>query len=301
MNIDEHLVVQRRLILVTGLQKSGTSLLMRLLVEHTSLAENPFDGIEGHAFWGNLPSHAPREFPAGTIYASRNGDAGHEISAEAADPRVRRILEDRLASLTVRKPAIVNKSPYHSVRLPWLKAIFPDCFIVVIVRRAAPNVHSLTKKYLRQDELNRPWREDRWYGVKPRGWRDLLSDDLQSQCAGQWCGVMDKVWEDRAYVDLLVGYHQLCGNPAAIVRHILREACGREPELTAGFPRLRCFDDEYRCGAPLRSKNELDRLDLIAPEPIELPPFSVAEIAQIRARCQVIQDRFEVLNQGEED
>ena len=75
---------------------------------------------------------SPREFPAGTIYASHHGDAGHEISADA-DVSAASVLEERLASLTVAKPAIVNKSPYHSVCLPWLKAIFPDSFIVVIV------------------------------------------------------------------------------------------------------------------------------------------------------------------------
>src|SRR5262249_52898985 len=135
-----------RLILIAGLQKSGTSLLLRLLVEHTEMAENPFDGVEGHAFWGNVPSHAPREYPAGTIYASHDGDDGHETAAAEADARVRRVLEGRLAVLPVRRPAIVSKSPYHSVRLPWLKAIFPDSFVVAIVRRAVPNVYSLTKK-----------------------------------------------------------------------------------------------------------------------------------------------------------
>ena len=215
--------------------------------------------------------------------------------------RVRRVLEERLASLTVRKPAIVNKNPYHSVRLPWLKAIFPESFIVAIVRRAVPNIYSLMKKYLRQDELDRPWREDRWYGVKPRDWRSLLSDDLQAQCASQWCGVMRKLWDDRAHIDLLVGYRQLCLNPAGVVQRILREACGREPTCAANLPRLRCFDDEYRRGAPLRSKNEVDRLDPIAPEPIELPPFSADEIARIDAQCAAIQDRFEVLSQGAGD
>ena len=89
MNAGNPPVGRPRLILIAGLQKSGTSLLLRLLVEHTSMAENPFDGIEGHAFWGNVPSHAPREFPAGTIYARHNGDAGHEISASDAEERVR--------------------------------------------------------------------------------------------------------------------------------------------------------------------------------------------------------------------
>jgi Sulfotransferase family len=286
---------QPRLILIGGLQKSGTSLLLRLLVEHTSVAENPFDGIEGHAFWGNVPSHAPREFPAGTIYASRSGEAGHEISAAAADHRVRRVLQERLASLVVNKPLIVNKSPYHSVRLSWLKAVFSESFIVAIVRRPVPNVYSLTKKYLRQDELDRPWREDGWYGVKPRNWRSLLSDDLQAQCADQWCAVMEKIWDDRAHIDLLVGYHQLCLNPAGVVQRILRGACGRESACAADFPRLRCFDDEVRHGAPFRSKNEINRLDPIAPEAIEMPAFSGDEIARIEARCAAIQNRFEVL------
>lgn len=301
MDLGNLVVGQPRLILITGLQKSGTSLLLRLLVDHTSMAENPFDGIEGHAFWGNLPSHAPREFPAGTIYASHHGDLGHEISAAAADDNVRRVLEERLASLQVSKPAIVNKSPYHSVRLPWIKAIFPGSFLVVVVRRAVPNIYSLMKKYLRRDELDRPWREDGWYGVKPQDWRTLLSDDLQTQCVNQWGAVMRKLWDDRAHVDLLVGYRQLCVNPAGVVQRILREACGREPTRDDGFPRLDCFDDEYRRGAPLRSKNEVDRLDFIAPEPIELPPFSADEVARIEARCAVVQDRFKVLGHGAGD
>jgi hypothetical protein len=155
MKSGNQLLARPRLILVAGLQKSGTSPLLRFLVEHTSLAENPFDGIEGHAFWGNMPSHAPREYPAGTMYASHNGDAGHEISAAAVDQCVRQVLEERLASLTVSKPAFVNKSPYHSVRLPWLEAIFPDSFIVV-VRHVVPNIYSFVKKHVRQDERDRP-------------------------------------------------------------------------------------------------------------------------------------------------
>jgi hypothetical protein len=298
MNADSSRVGRPRLILIAGLQKSGTSLVLRLLVEHTTMAENPFDGVEGHAFWGNVPSHAPREFPAGTIYASHDGDAGHEISAAQADERVRRVLGERLAALPALRPAIVSKSPYHTVRLPWLKAIFPDSFVVAIVRRAVPNIYSLTKKYLRTDERDRPWRADGWYGVKPRGWRYLLSDDPHEQCTNQWCAAMRKLWDDRAHIDLLVGYHHLCANPADVVRRILRGACGIEPDVAADFPRLCCFDDEYRRGAPLRSKNELDRLAPIAPEPIELLPFSADEVARIAARCAPIEGHFEVLIHG---
>jgi hypothetical protein len=295
MYADEQTVAKPRLILITGLQKSGTSLLLRLLVEHTSLAENPFDGVEGHAFWGNLPSHAPRGFPAGTIYLSHNGDAGHEISAAEVDQRVRRVLEERLASLTVSKRAIVNKSPYHSVRLPWLKAIFPESFIVAIVRRAVPNIYSLVKKYVRQDERDRPWREDRWYGVKPRDWRSMLSDDVQTQCASQWRSVMRKLWDDRAHIDVCVGYRQLCLDPSGVIQRILREACGAEIEYPTDPVVLRCYDDEFRRGGPLRSRNEAPSLQSDGPAPIELPPFSNFDIVRIRAACAEIESRFELL------
>ena len=103
---------------------------------------------------------------------------------------------------------------------------------------------------------------------------------------------MRKLHDDRSHIDLLVGYQQLCEDPARVVRRILREACGREPDLAADFPRLRCSDEEYRRGAPLRSKNEVDRLDDVAPGPIELAPFSADEIARLEARCAAIQDRF---------
>ena len=200
MNTDQQLGTRPKLVLIAGLQKSGTTLLLRLLADHTSVATNPFSGVEGHDFWGNVPSHAPCEFPAGTVYTGHHGEFGHEISAAAADGRMRRILEQRLAAMQVETAVIVNKNPYHTVRLPWLKAVFPDCFIVAIVRRAVPNIYSMLKKYVRQDEVRRPWREDRWYGVKPRHWRSMLNDDTLLQCTRQWCSVMERLWADSSHV-----------------------------------------------------------------------------------------------------
>jgi hypothetical protein len=298
MDLDDDDAASRpRLILIAGLQKSGTSLLLRLLADCTGVAENPFDGIEGHAFWGNVPSHSPRAYPAGTIYTRHGGEAGHEISAAEADEEARDVLRRRLARLASTRPVIVNKSPYHSVRLPWLRALFPESLVVAVVRHAVPNVYSLMKKHLREDERDRPWREDHWYGVKPRGWRGMI-DDAVAQCANQWSAVTRKVWEDRAHIDMIVGYRQLCREPRDVVTRILREAIGRPPSPAPELPRLACFDDEYRRGAPLRSKNELDRLDRIAPGPVELPALTEAEIARIRGRCAAIEDQVPVLSGG---
>ena len=122
---------------------------------------------------------------------------------------------------------IVNKNPYHTVRLAWLKATFPKCFIVCTLRRAVPNIFSLLKKHVRTDEWNRPWREDAWYGVKPRYWRDMLDDDLVTQCTNQWCHVMRKLCDDQSLVDLFVGYRQLCESPGTVLQQILRRGQDR--------------------------------------------------------------------------
>lgn len=282
------------LLLIAGLQKSGTSLLLRLLQE-TGIADSPFTGVEGHDFWGNVPSHAPREFPAGTIYASHGGELGHELNAEHADEHVRNVLHQRLSALTIRAPLLVNKNPYHTVRLPWLKAAFPDSFIVATVRHAVPNVYSLLKKHRRPDELDRPWREDGWYGVKPQGWRTMLDEDLTAQCANQWQAVMDKLWRDRSYVDLFVGYRQLCSDPRAVLKRLLAGTGGMELPDSIALPPLRCYDDEYRHGAPFRSRNEVPVLAPTGPDSIEMQPLPAEAVARVQAHCEKTERCFEVL------
>lgn len=281
-----------RLVLIAGLQKSGTSLLLRLLADHTSVASNPFTPVEGHDFWGNVPSHAPQQDPAGIIYSSHGGRLGHEIPASAADDRTRRLLHARLAALSSQTPLIVNKNPYHTVRLGWLRSLFPESVIVATVRRAVPNVYSLLKKHVRSDEADRPWRADGWYGVKPRHWQSLLDSDPVVQSARQWRSVMTKLWEDRSFVDAFVGYEDLCANPAGAVRRILR-TCGQPAADPIGLPALRCCDDEHQTGAPLQSKNELANLERPSTEVIELPPFSADAVAAIRACCDDVERPLE--------
>lgn len=285
---------QPKLLLVTGLQKSGTTLLLRLLVNHTAAVSNPFTLVEGHDFWGNVPSHAPREFPAGTIYLRNDGRMGHEISPNDADDEVCRVLHERLACLQSSTPVIVNKSPYHTVRLPWIKAVFPHSFVVCTFRHAVPNVFSLLKKHLRPDECDRPWREGRWYGVKPRNWRAMLDEDRLVQCSRQWDAVLRKVWSDRHCVDLFVSYQELCNNPSRVLHQILRGVSPKHAECDTDAPLLRCRDDEYRVGAALRSLNEVSQLDCTpTPTLIELPAFSNNHVASIQSRCAEIEGRFE--------
>ncbi len=277
---------EKKLILIVGLQKSGTTLLLRLL-QHTELVENPFNG-EGHDFWGNVPHFTPCEFPAGLVYQQYQGKMGHEIGAKDASFVIQATLHKRLRLLKTRKSLIVNKNPFNTVRLPWIRKLFPDAFIVAMVRKPVPNVFSLLKKFTPHKGTGSP-PEDGWWGVKPRGWRNLVHQDKVIQCARQWQTVNARLWNDRDLVDLIVNYQQLCMHPATIVQQIITDVMKREFETPIEFPPLKCFDDEYTRGSRLRSKNKYfkETGTLITPdkEVIEMPSLQESEVAKIREIC----------------
>jgi len=270
------------IVFVVGLQKSGTTLLARLL-RQTGLVSSPWNG-EGHDFWGDVPPFSPSAEPAGSVYQGHGGSFGHEISAREATPEVRALLARRLDELPrTDTPFVVNKNPYNIVRVPWIRALFPDARIVAMVRRPAPNVFSLLKKHLMTAESSIP-PEEGWWGVKPAGWQLHANDRVVERCAWQWSSINRKLHDDRALVDELVAYHGLCRDPTLIVERVL----GRS--LAEALDPIRCLDDEYLTGAELRSKNRYywRTRSLAVPdtETVELDPFDADSVAAIDERTK---------------
>jgi hypothetical protein len=268
-----------RPILIVGLQKSGTSLLSRLL-QDTGIAVNPFRG-EGDAFWGNTPPFAPTGFPAGVLYQRHDGEAGHTLGAAEATAEIRSTLRQRLAQTGASERLLVNKNPYNTVRVPWLRALFPQALIVAVVRAALPTAYSLTKKHVPHEGRGRE-PEEGWWGVKPRRWRELRDEDTLVQTARQWAAVTRQLLDARDDLDRIVSYPQLCADPAAVLGDICRCATGREPPLPLELQPLRCFDDEHRRGSRLQSKNryyhETGTLQIPSSEPLELPALDGARV-----------------------
>lgn len=239
-------------VLVVGLQKSGTSLLLRLL-SGTRAFRNPVK-FEGKELWGDDPPFAPEAFPAGSFYQRDGGERGHELGGEEATEGVVAHLREQLSGFAKPGRALVLKNPYNTVRVPWLRAALPEARIVAVVRRPLPNVFSLTKKHVENPHVNRG-PDEGWWGVKPAGWRELRSDDKVIQVARQWERVNAKLWADRELVDLFAPYHELCRDPAGYVGRIGELALGRRP--TAPIPALVALDDEHERGGPLESANRV--------------------------------------------
>lgn len=280
----------KRLLLIVGVQKSGTTLLARLLQE-SGLAVNPFRA-EGDDFWGNEPPLAPTGTPAGAVYQRSGGAGGHVIDGADATAGTRDVLGGRLAALDPGDVVVLNKNPYNTVRLPWLRALFPDAVIVAVVRRPAANVYSLAKKYVPHRQRGLEPDAEGWWGVKPHGWRALKDADKVVQSARQWAAVNARLWSDRALVDRLVAYHDLCARPGDVLADLHARVLGGPPPAPYDVPPLACLDHEHERGARLRSKNRYfrERGDLTVPadEPPEFPPLAPEQVRRIQQECDAV-------------
>lgn len=276
------------LTVIVGIQKSGTTLLNRLL--HRTDAFMPVGPGEADAFWGNDPPFAPVEDPVGRLRLERGEDFGHELETEQAGPEVVRLLHERLQSVqeTSGTPtvAFLAKSPYHAVRLPWLRAIFPHATIVATMRRPEANIFSLVKKHVPHRGRGLPPDESGWWGVKPAGWRSLLDPDPIRRCTSQWVATNERLLDTLRDGDLVVDYATLCRRPEEVLRAVIRRSGGEPDEVGVIAEELSSRDDEYRTGSTLRSKNRMFRetgdFRLPADEPIELPPFDAANLEAIQ-------------------
>ncbi|NEO38729.1 MAG: sulfotransferase [Moorea sp. SIOASIH] len=285
-----------KFILVVGLQKSGTFLLRQLLAE-SGLVEHPFEEGEGQDFWGNVPPFTPRGFPAGTIYQRSGGEMGHEIGEEDATQEIKNCLLERLANLEIQSSLIVNKNPYNVLRIPWLRKLFPDSFIVGIVRKPVPNVFSLLKRFTcRQGYRYEP--EEGWWGVKPKNWQQLIDNNKIIQCAHQWKAVNGKLLQDQNLLNLIVSYDQVCSCPLGTVEKILSLIEGKEVKVSVDYPVIQCFDDEYQRGARLLSKKRspdgsavLDS-SWLQQEKIEIQALQETDIALIEEICAPVSEHF---------
>jgi hypothetical protein len=281
----------KRIIHVVGLQKSGTSLLVRLLENsgHACFLDGA-GKTEGGIDWGQRPSFSPTAWPAGTIYQRTDGEMGHQIDAADATPDICRAMRKQAAEKLTAVPTAfgISKVPYDMVRLPWVRAVLPELFIVGIVRHPGPNVYSLWKRF-QPDTGTRP-PEDDWWGVKPAHWRELIRDDKVAQIAHQWCRTNLRMWQDRAMLDSFITYDELCAAPATAISSLLSQAARSPVDVAFEHDALPSCDNEYRRGGRLvpRRREWVASNDLVLSELQEkqLPPFTSEQMAVVESLCK---------------
>ncbi len=140
---------------ITGCGRSGTTVLGRLLSKHRDVTYLN----DQHGMWAQL---WPRFDVAGWVPFDPAVPAPLRLTADHArtDPdaaaRLRAMLEERRDGQRV----LVEKLAQNNMRMPFLRAIVPDCLFINIVRDGIEVARSIA----RRAQLGR------WYGPRDRKW-----------------------------------------------------------------------------------------------------------------------------------
>lgn len=164
-----------------------------------------FETHEGHSIWNRV-----------------FGDAAHHRATEAAvSPAVRDYLQAvaRWHRRYHRRPRFVNKTPRNALRLRFLHAVFPNAFIVHLVRDGRAVAASILKRR-RAEGLD----ARQWWGARPPGWRSVRTDSPLAQAAWTWRQCLSHVEADASvYPDdqfLELHYESFTRDPDTTLRRL---------------------------------------------------------------------------------
>lgn len=139
------------------------------------------------------------------------------------------------------KSRLVNKNNQNSLRLRYLKCIFPDAYVIHVVRDARPVVLSNLSR-LEKDAYRRKFPFGRF--PKPVAWRSYLDKPLVEQFAHQWNDITTEVRRDgpklfgpERFIE--VKFEEFCADPQRSLE-MLDRFCGlpdgeRDPALLASI------------------------------------------------------------------
>jgi sulfotransferase family protein len=180
--------------LIIGCARSGTSILGELVASHPDV-EYIF---EPHDIWES---------------AGFGPDGCHRLTAEHATPEVISHIRDWFHRQQADMPLIVDKTPRNTLRVPFVRAVFPEAKIIHIIRDGRDVACSLMPGIGGED----------WMHLKPPSWRKLLSNHSGiERCALAWKEVMEIALDDLSEVPHLeVRYEQLLSQPQEISRRLL--------------------------------------------------------------------------------
>lgn len=179
-----------------------------------------------------------RRMQPGDVWRRRDARRGERPGAKGlpgrvgyAAARLRSALRRRFGTMR-----LLEKTPNNCLRIPFLRALFPDAKFLFLRRDGRPNVSSLMDGWnlegqFESYEVPLPVRVGGYAGKKwcfllPPGWRDLVDQPLEVVCAEQWKACMEAVLAElpRLRADGAVcelSYEDLTGAPRETLTRVL--------------------------------------------------------------------------------
>lgn len=121
------------------------------------------------------------------------------------------------------KQRLLVKQPGFSLKVRYLNALFPDAHFIHVIRNPRNNLASLIRAKAESQE--------KFWGIKIPGWRELVDKDVAYQAAIQLKSVSEIIERDITLIEdwknryLLVRYEDLQQEPRATIQTILN-SCG---------------------------------------------------------------------------
>lgn len=178
--------------LIIGCARSGTSILGELIAAHPDVKYI----YEAHPVWE---------------IGGAGANESHRLTAAHATPEVVREIREWFERESGGK-MVVEKCPRNALRVPFIRAIFPDARIIHIVRDGRDTTCSL-KPGVGGEE---------WRHLKPEDWQELRRLPWAERCAKLWAEVVTLAEDELAGVDhLTLRYEDLLAEPRTQADRIL--------------------------------------------------------------------------------
>jgi hypothetical protein len=212
-----------RPIFIVGAPRSGTNIFYRTLAKHPDLAwisnitkKVPASLLLTRILMMFRSDHRPTE--GNNVWQNFIGDNDESLGRDDVTPATRKYLYKVVRNnlQLFDKHRFLNKCPGNSVRIEFLKEIFPDAIFIHIIRDGRAAAYSIMRSRLKHDGS--------YWSVKPPGWQDLLELPLVDACALQWKMIVESVLQaavklpPEQYVE--VKYEDFVARPAAILKQV---------------------------------------------------------------------------------
>lgn len=251
-------LVLKKPIFIIGSPRSGTTIAMKLLAGHPDVANLS----EVSYIWD--PDH----------FADPEADHDWPESMATKKDATRLHTTFELYRRIHQKKRFLNKHPRNSVRIDYIRKLFPDAYFIHIIRDGRSVVNSLIER-IRGNRL----RQRVPFGnfCKPPGWRQWLSDDPLEQSAKQWREIVRYVISKRDCLGdnyCQVKYEDMCSRTHEIFTHIF-ESVGlpNSSDYLASIPdRLNSQNFKYQ---QQLSKQQIDKITAVESDLLQELGYSI--------------------------
>ncbi len=171
----------------------------------------------------------------------------------------------------------LEKTPKNALRIPFLKAIFPDAKFIYLVREPKENVSSIMAAWKSGGFVTYPglpdWHLLKWSLLLTPGWQTLKGKALEEVAAAQWKSANEQVMADLQLLPAsdwcLVNYTDLTNDTETEIRRLCRFADVRwDRPFDTPLPNSR-----YTLTAPRRDKWKEHEREILSIEPGVAPLF----------------------------